>query len=161
MRGERYIMVGDAYAFVDPVFSSGVLLAMNSGVLGAEAIDAWLRGDASAASRFRHFERMVERGVKTFSWFIRRFNSPGMRMLLLQPGNPLRVQEGVTSLLAGDVFRDIGTRSRFWLFRILYLASSLAHWRESFRLWRLRVHNPRVAFHGGTTPVDIEAEPRS
>jgi len=161
MRGERYIMVGDAYAFVDPVFSSGVLLGMNSGVLGAEAVDAWLRGDASAASRFRHFERMVERGVKTFSWFIWRFNSPGMRTLLLQPANPFRVQEAVTSLLAGDVFRDIGTRSRFWLFRLFYVTFSLKHWRESFRLWRLRVHNPHVTFTGGTTPVDIEAGPPS
>src|SRR5579864_7615226 len=43
MRGERYIMVGDAYAFVDPVFSSGVMLGMSSSVRGAEAVDAWLR----------------------------------------------------------------------------------------------------------------------
>jgi flavin-dependent dehydrogenase len=158
MRGERYIMVGDAYAFVDPVFSSGVLLGMNSGVLGAEAVDAWLRGDPTAEPKFRHFERMVRRGVKTFSWFITRFNSPGMRSLLLNPANPFRVQEAVTSLLAGDVFRDIGTRSRFWLFRFFYAMLSLKHWRESFRLWRLRVRNPHVAFTGGTTPVDLEAE---
>jgi flavin-dependent dehydrogenase len=156
MRGERYIMVGDAYAFVDPIFSSGVLLGMNSGVLGAEAVDAWLRGDPTAAAKFRHFERMVRRGVKTFSWFITRFNSPGMRSLMLHPGNPCRVQEAVTSLLAGDVFRDIGARSRFWLFKAFYVMFSLKHARESFRLWRLRVGNPRVTFAGGTTPVDTE-----
>jgi flavin-dependent dehydrogenase len=159
MRGERYIMVGDAYAFVDPVFSSGVLLGMNSGVLGAEAVDAWLRDDPAAESRFQHFERMVDRGVKTFSWFIWRFNSPGMRSLLLHPGNPFRVQEAVISLLAGDVFRDIGARSRFWLFKVFYAMFSLKHPRESFRLWRLRVRNPHVTFTGGTTPVDTE--PRS
>ena len=159
MRGERYIMVGDAYAFVDPVFSSGVLLGMNSGVLGAEAVDAWLRDDPAAESRFRHFERMVDRGVRTFSWFIWRFNSPGMRSLLLHPGNPFRVQEAVISLLAGDVFRDIGARSRFWLFKVFYAMFSLKHPRESFRLWRQRVRNPHVTFTGGTTPVDTE--PRS
>ena len=98
MRGDRYIMVGDAYAFIDPVFSSGVLLGMNSGVLGADAVDAWLRNDPATEERFLHFERMVRRGVKTFSWFIWRFNSPGMRSLMLHPGNPLRVQEAVTSL---------------------------------------------------------------
>jgi 2-polyprenyl-6-methoxyphenol hydroxylase-like FAD-dependent oxidoreductase len=128
MRGDRYIMVGDAYAFVDPIFSSGVLLGMNSGVLGAEAVDAWLRGDPGAESRFRHFERMVDQGVKTFSWFIWRFNSPGIR--------------------------DIGARSRFWLFKFFYMMFSLKHARESFRLWRLRVRNPHVTFTGGTTPVD-------
>ena len=154
MRGERYIMVGDAYAFVDPIFSSGVLMGMTSSVNGAAAVDAWLRKDAAAESLFRNFERMVERGVKTFSWFIWRFNSPGMRRLMLHPGNPLRVQEAVTSLLAGDVFRDIGAHSRFWLFKFFYVMFSLRDARESFRLWRLRVRNPRVTFTGGTTPVD-------
>ena len=41
--GENYLLLGDAYAFIDPVFSSGVLLAMNSGVIGAEAIDTCLK----------------------------------------------------------------------------------------------------------------------
>ena len=149
MRGDRHIMVGDAYAFVDPVFSSGVLLGMNSGVLGAEAVDAWLRDDPDAEAKFRRFESMVRRGVKTFSWFIWRFNSPGMRSLMLHPGNPLRVQEAVTSLLAGDVFRNIGARSRFWLFKFFYYMFSIKHARTSLRLWWLRVRNPRVAF---TTP---------
>jgi len=154
MRGERYILVGDAFAFVDPIFSSGVLLGMNSGVLGAEAVDAWLRHQPSAARKFRHFERMVQRGVKTFSWFICRFNSPGMRSLMLNPGNPFRVQEAVTSLLAGDVFRNVGARSRFLLFKFFYYMFSLRHARESFRLWWLRVRNPSIGFTGGTTPVD-------
>jgi flavin-dependent dehydrogenase len=148
MRGERYIMVGDAYAFVDPIFSSGVR--------GADAVDAWLRGDPAAESLFRHFERMVDRGVKTFSWFIWRFNSPGMRHLMLHPGNPFRVQEAVISLLAGDVYRDIGARSRFWVFKFWYAVFSLMHPRESFRLWLKRLHNPHVAFSGGTTAVDSE-----
>jgi flavin-dependent dehydrogenase len=155
MRGDRHIMVGDAYAFIDPVFSSGVLLGMNSGVLGADAVAAWLRKDPEAEAKFRHFESMVRRGVKTFSWFIWRFNSPGMRSLMLHPGNPLRVQEAVTSLLAGDVFRDIGARSRFWLFKFWYYMFSLKHARTSLHLWWRRVRNPREVFTGGTTPVDV------
>ncbi|MGH8747583.1 MAG: NAD(P)/FAD-dependent oxidoreductase, partial [Burkholderiales bacterium] len=156
MRGERYVLVGDAYAFIDPVFSSGVLLGMNSGVLAAEAIDAWLCGERGAKARFRHFERMVRRGVGTFSWFIERFNTPGMRFLLLHPGNPHRVQQAVISLLAGDIFRDIGARWRFRLFRLFYLMFSLKFPRESFRLWLARFRNPRVAFTGGTMPADLE-----
>jgi 2-polyprenyl-6-methoxyphenol hydroxylase-like FAD-dependent oxidoreductase len=146
MRGDRHIMVGDAYAFIDPVFSSGVLLGMNSGVVGSEAVDAWLRDDPDAERLFQRFETTVRRGVKTFSWFIWRFNSPGMRSLMLHPGNPLRVQEAVTSLLAGDVFRDIGARSRFWLFKFFYYMFCVKHARASLRLWWLRVGNPRVVF---------------
>lgn len=154
MRGERFILVGDAFAFVDPIFSSGVLLGMTGGVFGADAVDAWLRGDASASAKFRQFERMVRRGVTTFSWFICRFNSPGMRSLLLKPGNPFRVQEAVTSLLAGDVFLNRAARSRLVLFKLLYYVFSVKHARESLRLWWLRVRNPSVGFTGGTTPVD-------
>ena len=40
-----------------------------------------------------------------------------MRRLLLHPGNPFRVQEAIISLLAGDVFRNIGLTPRFWLFK--------------------------------------------
>lgn len=48
MHGERYIMIGDAFAFIDPVFSSGVMLAMNSAFLGADVVDANLRDPAQA-----------------------------------------------------------------------------------------------------------------
>ena len=60
----------------------------------------------------------------------------------------------MTSLLAGDVFRDIGARSRFWLFKFWYYMFSLKHARTSLRLWWLRVTNPKVVFTGGTTPLD-------
>jgi hypothetical protein len=52
------------------------------------------------------------------------------------------------------VFRDIGARSRFWLFKFFYVIFSLQNARESFRLWLKRKRNPRVQFTGGTTPVD-------
>ena len=46
--GANYLLLGDAYAFIDPVFSSGVLLAMQSGFPGAEAVDTCLRQPAAA-----------------------------------------------------------------------------------------------------------------
>ena len=79
-----------------------------------------------------------------------------MRFLMLRPGNPFRVQEAVVSLLAGDVFRDIGARSRFLLFKLLYAAFSLRYPRDSLRRWLARLRDRRVEFTGGTTPVDAE-----
>ena len=90
-----------------------------------------------------------------------RFNSPGMRSLLLHPGNPFRVQEAVISMLAGDVFRDIGARSRFWLFKFFYYMFSLKHLKASWTLWRKRTRNTRIAFTGGTQPVDAAQEEQS
>jgi flavin-dependent dehydrogenase len=49
--GSNYLMLGDAFAFIDPVFSSGVMLAMNSGFAGAEAIDTCLSRPAEPQPR--------------------------------------------------------------------------------------------------------------
>ena len=60
--GDDYLLLGDAYAFIDPVFSSGVWLAMNSAVAGAEAVDARLREPARAVAEMRRFDRTMRRG---------------------------------------------------------------------------------------------------
>ena len=105
MVGERYILLGDAYAFIDPVFSSGVFLAMNSAFHGAEVVDTWLRDPALARPLMKGFDRTVRHGLSNFSWFIYRMTSPAIRQLFMQPRNFLRTQEALLSLLAGDLFR--------------------------------------------------------
>ncbi len=49
--GDGWVLVGDAFGFLDPLYSSGILLALKSGALAADAIAAGLdRGDTSAAA---------------------------------------------------------------------------------------------------------------
>ena len=62
--GANYLLLGDAYAFIDPVFSSGVLLAMNSGVIGAEAIDTCLRNPAAAPAALKQFDKLMKHGPR-------------------------------------------------------------------------------------------------
>jgi flavin-dependent dehydrogenase len=57
MYGPRYILIGDAFAFVDPVFSSGVYLAMTSASGAAEAVDHGLDNPASARVHFAAVDR--------------------------------------------------------------------------------------------------------
>ena len=83
MSGNGYLMVGDAFAFIDPVFSSGVHLALNSAVLGAKVVEAHLRHSPDYAQRLREFERMVRRAIHTFSWFIHRFTQPAQAKSLI------------------------------------------------------------------------------
>ncbi|NOQ36207.1 MAG: FAD-dependent oxidoreductase, partial [Methylococcaceae bacterium] len=52
MAGEGYLLIGDAYAFVDPVFSSGVYLAMKSAVLAADLVDSQLSESENSAMQF-------------------------------------------------------------------------------------------------------------
>ena len=65
MQGDRYIMVGDAFAFVDPVFSSGVYLAMNSGFRGADVVDGCAEIPRGAPALNRAFEKATRRGVRS------------------------------------------------------------------------------------------------
>jgi flavin-dependent dehydrogenase len=138
MAGERYIIVGDAYGFIDPVFSSGVYLAMTSAFLGADVVDGCLRDPRAAPRLYREFDRTVRRGLRTFSWMIYRMTSPAMRNLIMGPKNVLGVVAGTVSFLAGDVFRAGPVRRRLYFFRALYYAFSLAALPASVRAWRRR-----------------------
>lgn len=148
MSGPGYLMVGDAWAFIDPVFSSGVYLAMNSSLLGADVVDAVLDDPARAPALYRGFERTIRRGVNSFSWIIYRMTNPVIRKLFMAPRNFLGVQSAVVSLLAGDVFRAGPVRPRLYLFRAIYYVNFLAHWPTAFRAWRKRRQDIRVSGAG-------------
>src|SRR5579859_2638353 len=79
--GGNFLMVGDAYAFIDPVFSSGVMLAMNSGAAAAETADICRKAPARKPLALRNFDRLMRRGPKEYSWFIYRVTNPTMREL--------------------------------------------------------------------------------
>lgn len=138
MHGDRYIMIGDAFAFVDPVFSSGVMLAMNSAFLGADVVDANLRDPAQAPTLLRKFDRNVRLGVSSFSWFIYRMTLPSIRDMFMGPTNKLRIQEAVLSLLAGDLFRGTPIHWSLRAFKSAYYLQNLFHPRRSFAAWRHR-----------------------
>jgi len=146
MAGDRYVMVGDAYAFVDPVFSSGVFFAMNSALLGAETVDGALRNPARRKALEDRFDRTVRRGIASFSWFIYRMTSPTIRDLLMAPRNILRVQEALLSLLAGDVFRSRAVHVRLLFFKTVYYVNGLRAFRETLAAWRRRRAAAREAY---------------
>ncbi|MBW8269735.1 NAD(P)/FAD-dependent oxidoreductase [Caldovatus aquaticus] len=127
MRGEGWLMVGDAYAFIDPVFSSGVLLAMASAEMGAEAADAWLDDPARAAPLLRAFERKVDRAIRTFAWLIFRFHTPVMRDMFMEPRNRFRMREGLIGLLAGNVHANANRQLPVLAFKASYYALSLLY----------------------------------
>lgn len=138
MTGDRHVMIGDAYAFIDPVFSSGVMLAMNSAFFAADAVDAHLRDPAAAGVKMRAFERHVRHGVRNFSWFIYRMTNPAIRDLFMGPRNPLRMQEALISLLAGDLFRGTPIHWSLRAFKGVYYLNGLARPLRTFGAWLRR-----------------------
>jgi flavin-dependent dehydrogenase len=131
MSGAGFVMIGDAYAFIDPVFSSGVYLAMSSAERAADVAEAWLSGSRRRWARAaRKYEADTRRGLGYFSWFIYRFTSPAMRYLMSNPRDMFKVVQGVISLLAGDVFDNRQVRLRLWLFRCIYAVAWFVQRRQ-------------------------------
>ena len=141
--GERFLMLGDAYAFVDPVFSSGVYLAMQSAFEGADVIEAMLDGSPRAAALRRAFDRSVERGPREFSWFIFRVTNPTMREFFMAPQNPFRVKEALLSLLAGDIHGKTPIWGSIAILKALYYLVSIGNLGRTVRAWRRRRVNIR------------------
>lgn len=141
--GANYLLLGDAYAFIDPVFSSGVLLAMNSGVIGAEAIDTCLSKPAAAPAALKRFDELMKHGPKEFSWFIYRVTNPIMRDFFMYPKNIFRVKEALLSVLAGDIFGKTPIWRSIWMFKLLYYIANIIQPKRAFMGWKRRRFNIR------------------
>lgn len=141
--GANYLLLGDAYAFIDPVFSSGVLFAMASGVFGAEAIDSCLRNPAQAPAALKRFDQLLKHGPREFSWFIYRMTTPIMRDFFMYPQNPFRVKEALLSVLAGDVFGKTPIWRSIWMFKLLYYIANIIQPKRAYMGWKQRRFNIR------------------
>jgi FADH2 O2-dependent halogenase len=123
------LLVGDAARFVDPVFSSGVSVALESARRAADAIVKALgRGDVSANS-FSDYEKTVRAGVAIWREFIRLYYR--LPPLFLDLINRPEARWPLTQLLQGDVYdRDTAPILALMQERIAVVANDPAHpWR--------------------------------
>lgn len=134
-------MLGDAYAFIDPVFSSGVMLAMNSAFIGAETVDTVLRRPGEARAALARFDRLMKHGPREFSWFIYRITTPTMRDLFMSPNNRWRMKEALLSLLAGDIFGPTPIWGALRRFKLVYYTVATLNLKRSLVAWRRRKRN--------------------
>lgn len=139
--GDNYILLGDAFTFIDPVFSSGVMLAMHSGFVGADTVDTCLRAPEAAKVALKRFDASIRRGPKQFSWFIYRVTNPTMRNLFMGPTNALRMEEALLSVLAGDIFGKTPITRPLLVFKAIYYVMSLMNLKRTWTAWRTRKRN--------------------
>jgi len=145
--GDGYLLVGDAYAFVDPVFSSGVYLAMSSAERAVDVVRTSLNEGKSAYSKAaRSYERAVSSKIASFTWFIYRFTTPTMRDLFRFPRNDWQIEQSVISMLAGNGDGSSAIRKRLLAFRGIYQANRLLRLPETYRAWRRRRRNAKLKF---------------
>jgi len=135
---ENYIMLGDAFAFIDPIFSSGVFLAMQGAFEGADTVETCLDHPRRAQRALRAYDASVRRGLRVFSWFIYRINTPGLHHVFMNPNNRFQLRDALLSLLAGNIFIRTRLAVRLLALKILYYLFSAGDLRKSWAVWRKR-----------------------
>lgn len=145
MTGNSYIIIGDAFAFVDPIFSTGVYLAMNGAFVAADTVETCLCDPEHASRALRNFEVQIRRGLKTISWYIYRITRPAMRDLLMSPSNIFGVEQALLSLLAGDFYRRSTTHSRLRLFKLFYYIANMRAPVATYQAWEKHRRDVRTS----------------
>ena len=100
--GDRWLLAGDAGSFLDPVFSTGVLLALESGLEAAAVIDRALVSGNVSAGAFASYQRIQRRRFTFFRRFARGFYDPAFRDLFFQPTNRFGLLDAIVAVLAGN-----------------------------------------------------------
>jgi flavin-dependent dehydrogenase len=117
--GNRWLLAGDAAGFIDPVFSSGVYLALLSGEQAADALNLVLDRPQNRAKAFRHYERRIFRVLDIYlrwasAWYTQEFVE-----VFLYPKEIFELVPTVSAVLSGNEIRDFGIRWRLCIFQML------------------------------------------
>jgi flavin-dependent dehydrogenase len=102
--GPGHFLIGDAAAFLDPIFSTGVTLAMLSAVEAAGHTIGMIRDRRKPAAARRQYIRYIDGGSKPLWRLIRQFYRHSFRELFLNGTGPIQMHKAVISVLAGQVF---------------------------------------------------------
>lgn len=115
--GANYAMVGDAAGFIDPIFSTGVFMAMKSAEVAADAIAVRLRAGSTKA--LARYERKQKKAYERYFHFIEYFYRREFLEIFMQPSQRFGLFPAIVSLLAGDAFERSFRRWKLALFFLL------------------------------------------
>lgn len=99
------LLAGDSFGFLDPVFSSGVMLALKSGTLAADSIRAAFDDRDFSAERFAEYGRVLCEGLENMRKLVYAFYDQGFSFRVLTNKYPDLVGD-ITDCLSGDVNKD-------------------------------------------------------
>ncbi len=118
----RVVRVGDASGFIDPMFSSGVLLAMTSGQQGAQAVDQALKTNSPLTAGMKQYEKDNRRRIAIYWEFIENFYKLHFTQLFFQPQNRLQLVCAVNAVLAGRTDLSFAV---WWRLRVFFFLAWL------------------------------------
>ena len=119
LHGHRWLLAGDAAGFIDPIFSSGVFLAVFSGELCADVLNEVLDHPRKARRLFAGYERAVNRAMDIYLRFVNAWYTKEFIEVFLAPRNILGLAPAVNAVLGGNVGNSFPIRWRMWVFYFL------------------------------------------
>lgn len=132
--GPRLLRVGDAAGFMDPIFSSGVYIAMYSGRLAARAVLASLANGDDGSRRFRSYEKTIGDAMDLYWEMVEGFYTRPFMELFMEPREKFRLPDAIVAILAGEL--EGGWK---------------LNWRRRVFFWLVKIHArrplvPRISF---------------
>jgi flavin-dependent dehydrogenase len=119
LHGDRWLLAGDAAGFIDPIFSSGVFLAVFSSELAADALNEVLDCPRKTKRLFVRYETAVNRAMDVYLRFVNAWYTKEFIEVFLAPRNILGLAPAVNAVLGGNVGNSFPIRWRMWVFYFL------------------------------------------
>ena len=120
LTGGRWLLAGDAAGFIDPVFSSGVFLAVLAGEQAADVLHEVLDHPKRARRLFRHYERLVNRAMDVYLRFVESWYA-GKEFIevFLTPTDLFQIPPAVNAVLGGNIGNRFAIRWRMEFFYLI------------------------------------------
>ena len=118
---ENCLLTGDAASFIDPVFSSGVYLALESGLLAADTIADALATPAAAVSAtlYKNYTQHMKTQIGYMRQLIDIYYDDDACEVFMSPRPLLQLPQAINSVLAGALKPSLAVRWRLWIFRLI------------------------------------------
>ena len=107
---EGLLLVGDAYCFLDPVFSSGLMLALKSGIMAADTVSKAIKNNNFCPSQFSDYSSTLREGIENMRKLVYAFYDPSFTFRDITDKHP-ELAGDITDCLSGDVNKDF---SKLW-----------------------------------------------
>ena len=119
LAGGRWLLAGDAAGFIDPVFSSGVFLAVFAGERAADVLDEVIDRPKRRRRLFARYERMVNRAMDVYLRFVDAWYTKEFIEVFLNPQELLQIPPAVNAVLGGNIGNRFAIKWRMEVFYLL------------------------------------------
>ena len=127
MTGDRWLLAGDAAGFIDPIFSTGVFLAVLSGEQAADAIHIALDDPKRKRNLFNKYARKLNRVMDMYLRFVDAWYREEFVEVFSNPTERFQLAPAINAVLAGNIGNSFAIWWRMQLFYfVLYLQRHVA-----------------------------------